>query len=59
MVKKDQKWDWTEKQEKAFKELKEQFTKEPVLAALDLDKKNEDRSRCVRLHYRRSAIYEV
>jgi len=46
MVKKDQKWDWTEKQEKAFKELKEQFTKEPVLAVPDLDKKNEDRSGC-------------
>ena len=28
-----------EKQEKAFRELKEQFTKEPVLVALDLDKK--------------------
>ena len=39
MVKKDKKWDWTEKQEKAFKELKEQFTKEPVLAAPDIDKK--------------------
>ena len=39
MVKKDKKCDWTERQEKAFKELKEQFTKEPVLAALDLDKK--------------------
>jgi len=38
-VKKDQKWDWTEKQEKAFKELKEQFIKELVLAAPDLDKK--------------------
>jgi len=39
MVKKDKKWDWTERQEKAFRELKEQFTKEPVLAAPDLDKK--------------------
>ena len=39
MVKKDQKWKWTEKQEEAFKELKEKFTKEPVLAAPDLDKK--------------------
>jgi len=38
-VKKDQKWDWTKKQEKVFRELKEQFTKEPVLAAPDLDKK--------------------
>ena len=37
MVKKNKKWEWTEKQEKAFKELKEQFTKEPVLAAPDLD----------------------
>jgi len=39
MVKKDKKWDWTERQEKAFRELKERFTKEPVLAAPDLDKK--------------------
>ena len=38
-VKKDKKWNWTEKQEKAFRELKERFTKEPVLAALDIDKK--------------------
>jgi len=39
MVKKDKKWDWMEKQEKVFKELKERFTKELVLAAPDLDKK--------------------
>ena len=39
MVKKDKKWKWTERQEKAFRELKEQFTKEPVLAAPDIDKK--------------------
>ena len=39
LVKKDKKWDWTERQEKAFKELKERFTKEPVLTAPDIDKK--------------------
>jgi len=39
MMKKDQKWDWTEKQERAFRELKERFTKELVLAVPDLDKK--------------------
>ena len=39
LVKKDQKWDWTEKQEKVFQELKEKFTKKPVLAVLGLDKK--------------------
>ena len=39
LVKKDKKWDWTEKEEKAFKELKERFTKELVLAAPDIDKK--------------------
>jgi len=39
LVRKDKKWEWTEKEEKAFKELKERFTKEPVLAAPDIDKK--------------------
>ena len=39
MVKKDKKWEWTEKQEEAFRELKERFTKELVLAVPDLDKK--------------------
>ena len=39
MIKKDKKWDWTEKQEKAFRKLKERFTRELVLAALDIDKK--------------------
>jgi len=39
LVKKDKKWEWTEKEERAFKELKERFTKEPVLAAPDIDKK--------------------
>ena len=39
MVKKNRKWEWTEKQERAFKELKKRFTQEPVLAVPDLDKK--------------------
>ena len=39
MVKKDKRWEWTEKQEGAFNELKERFIKELVLAAPDLDKK--------------------
>ena len=30
---------WTEKEEKAFKGLKEKFTKKLVLAAPDIDKK--------------------
>ena len=37
MVKKEQKQDWMERQEKTFGELKEKFTKELVLAVLDLD----------------------
>ena len=39
MVKKDQKWEWTKRQKKTFKELKERFTKELVLVVPDLDKK--------------------
>jgi len=39
MVKKDQKWEWIEKQKRVFGKLKEKFTKELVLVALDLDKK--------------------
>ena len=38
-MKKDQKCNWTEKQEKVFKKLKERFTKELVLVILDLHKK--------------------
>jgi len=38
LVKKNKKWDWMERQEKAFKELKEWFTKEPILTAPDIDK---------------------
>ena len=56
IVKKNKKWDWTEKQERAFRELKEKFTKEPILVVLDLDKKNEDGSGCVRLCNRKSVV---
>ena len=38
-MKKDKKWDWTEKQERAFGELKRRFTEELVLVVPDLDKK--------------------
>jgi len=59
LVKKYQKWDWTEKQKKAFQELKERFTKELVLAAPDLDKKNKDESRYIGLCNERGIIYGV
>ena len=39
MVKKDRKWEWMEKQEETFEELKKRFMQELVLAAPDLDKK--------------------
>ena len=39
MVKKDKKWEWAEKEERAFGELKRRLTEELVLAAPDLDKK--------------------
>ena len=39
MVKKDRKWEWTEKQEETFKELKGRFTQELVLVIPDLDRK--------------------
>jgi len=39
LVKKDQKWNWMERQKEVFRELKKQFMRELVLAALDLDKK--------------------
>jgi len=59
MVRKDQKWEWTERQEEVFRELKEKFTKEPVLAVPDPDKKYEDRSRHIRLYNGRDIIYRV
>jgi len=38
-VKKDRKWEWINKQKRAFEELKKRFTEELVLAAPDIDKK--------------------
>jgi len=38
MTRKENKWNWEERQQKAFEELKEKFTTEPVLVTPDLDK---------------------
>jgi len=38
MTRKETKWNWGERQQKVFKELKERFTTEPVLVTPDLDK---------------------
>jgi len=38
ITRKDIKWNWKEKQQRAFEELKERFTMEPVLVILNLDK---------------------
>ena len=59
LVRKKKKWRWEKVQEKAFGKLKKAFTIEPVLAILDLDKKNASRSRCVRLYNRRSVVNKV
>ena len=39
IVKKNQEWKWTERQEGVFRKLKERFTKELVLVVLNSDKK--------------------
>ena len=39
MVRKDKKWNWEEKQEAVFKELKKVFTTRLVLVVSNLDKK--------------------
>ena len=38
MTRKDKKWNWGEKQQKAFEELKKRFMTEPVLVTPDLDR---------------------
>ena len=37
-TRKDKKWNWRERQQKAFKELKKRFMTEPVLVTPDLDR---------------------
>ena len=38
-MRKDKKWNWGERQQKTFEELKKRFTMEPVLVIPDLDRK--------------------
>ena len=38
LTRKDEKWKWGDKQQKAFKQLKRVFTTRPVLATPELDK---------------------
>ena len=38
MTRKETKWNWGERQQKVFEELKRRFTTEPVLVTPDLDK---------------------
>jgi len=38
MTRKNKKWNWGERQQKVFKELKKRFTTEPVLVTPDLDR---------------------
>jgi len=38
LVRKEQKWKWERKQEKAFEKLKTVFTTEPILAILDINR---------------------
>ena len=38
MTRKETKWSWRKRQQKAFEKLKEKFTTEPVLVIPDLDK---------------------
>ena len=38
LMRKDEKWQWGNEQQKTFDKLKKVFTSKPVLAALDLDK---------------------
>jgi len=38
ITRKEKKWNWGEKQQRSFKELKERFMMEPVLITPDLDK---------------------
>ena len=38
ITRKDMKWNWGERQQRVFKELKKRFITEPVLVTPDLDK---------------------
>ena len=56
LMRKDEKWQWGEEQQKAFDELEKVFTTKPVLAAPDLDKEFRVEAE---LHYWKSTVNEV
>ena len=59
MMRKENKWSWGERQQKAFEELKERFTTEPVLVTPDLDKEMRVKADASDFCYGRSIVDEV
>ena len=59
MTRKDVKWNWKERQQRVFEELKERFIIELVLVTLDLDKEMRVEVDISYFCYKRSIINEM